>query len=76
MKRRKKSSLNDKKRTAKGESKRRKRRRRREARHGVSNKASNLTAGGERFPAALVASCSSGVHGTRGRTDRFDVSKY
>ncbi len=31
---------------------------------------------GERFPAAPVASCSSGVHGTRGRTDRFDVSKY
>lgn len=31
---------------------------------------------GERFPAAAAASCSSGVHCTRGRTDRFDVSKY
>lgn len=35
-----------------------------------------LQKGGERFPAAPVASCSSGVHCTRGRTDRFDVSKY
>lgn len=31
---------------------------------------------GEMFPAAPVAYCSRGVHGTRGRTDRFDVSKY
>lgn len=31
---------------------------------------------GERLPAAPVASCTSGVFGTRGRTDRFDVSKY
>lgn len=31
---------------------------------------------GERIPAAPEASCSSGGRGTRGRTDRFDVSKY
>ena len=31
---------------------------------------------GQRFPAVPVASCSSGVHSTRGRTDRFGVSKY
>lgn len=31
---------------------------------------------GERFPAAPVASCSRSEHSTRGRTDRFDVSKY
>lgn len=49
----------------------------REARHGVSNKASNLTAGGGEDP-----SCTGGIQlqrhtwHQRGRTDRFDVSKY
>lgn len=62
--------MDDKRRMAK-ESTGRRKRRRRAVRHSVSNKASNLTAGGGEAP-----SSTGSVHGTRGRTDRFDVSKY